>query len=97
MLFEATVDRLCRPLHNTRMTQLIRHHSSTGVHDHTWEARVYPDGVAVKVEWFPEVNLTWEQILVPELLAARFGFMHVTGFVILVETLAELFHSRSQA
>lgn len=77
------------------MTHVTHHHTTTGVHDHNWTTTVYPDGVAVKVEWYPEVRLTWEQLEWPEFLACQFGFMHVTGFVILVERLAELFQARN--
>lgn len=77
------------------MTQVTHHHTRAGVYDHTWTSTVFPDGIEVKVEWHPPVSLTWDQVNDPEILACRFGFMHVTGFVTMVQKLAELFTARN--
>lgn len=75
-------------------SQLVYHHSPNQVYDHRWTVELFPDGVQVQVQYFPVVMLTWEQLTHPEILIERFGFMHVTGFSILVERLAQVFQNQ---
>lgn len=79
------------------MTKTVYTHTAQSLYDHDWTIEVFDEGVAIYIRHYcVPVRRSWEQINDPRILVEVFGFMHVTGFVILAQKLDELFQARNQ-